>query len=128
MWRYRASVNAFSFVELWTLSWQQVASVFSVCLGERCGLWLDVASVRLDVAVQVGHKQECRVGEWVSDFWTLPHSLTLGFGSFGSHNAMTLTLQRRTRRGMVRMFSLTAGCDDGWWMADDVMWGDTGCR
>ena len=55
-------MNAFHFVELWTLSWQQVASsVFGVCLGERCGLWLDVASVRLGVAVQVGRRHECCV-------------------------------------------------------------------
>ena len=115
MWRLQLVGECLSFVELWTLRWQQVASVFGVCLGERCGLWLDVASVRLGVAVQVGRKHECCVSEWGSRFWTLSHSLTLGFGSFGSHNAMTLTLQRRTRRGMVRMFSLTAGgCDDGW--------------
>ena len=47
-------MNAFHFVELWTLRWQQVASVFGVRLSERCGLWLDVASVRPGVAVKVG--------------------------------------------------------------------------
>ena len=64
MWRGQYVGECLSFVELWTLRWQQVASVFGVCLGERCGLWLDVASVRLGVAVKVGRKHECCVREW----------------------------------------------------------------
>ena len=114
-------MNAFLFVALWTWRWQQVASVFGVCLGERCGLWLDVSSVRLGVAVQVGRNHECRVSEWRLRFWTSSHSLTLVFGSFGSH----------TRHDSYFATTDTTwnGADvfaDGWWLrrwvADDVMW------